>query len=41
MQGGPVDNEEFERLVETMKARTDIINKQNRDTKLRLYALGK
>ena len=29
------------RLVETMKARTDIIDKQNRDTKLRLYAFGK
>ena len=36
-----VTEEEFKKYAETMKARTDIVDKLSKDEKLKLYSLGK
>lgn len=41
MEAQPVDNEEFQRYVATMKERTDVIDKLCKDDKLKLYSLGR
>lgn len=41
MEQQPVDNEEFERYVELMKTRKDLVDKHPKDLKLRLYSAGK
>ncbi len=35
------NQEEFQKYVDTMKERTDIVDKLSKDEKLRLYSLGK
>lgn len=37
----PVDNEEFERLIEIMKQRTDLTDKESKDDRLKLYSSGR
>ncbi len=36
-----VTEEEFKQYAETMKARTDVVDKLSKDEKLKLYSLGK
>ena len=37
----PVDNEEFERLVELCKTRNDLVESQSKELKLKLYSAGR
>lgn len=37
----PVDNEEFEQLLEEIKARKDLVDKESKDDRLKLYSSGK
>ena len=41
MEQQPVDNEEFEQLVEIMKARSDLTDKESKETRLKLYSAGR
>jgi len=37
----PVDNEEFESLIVIMKERKDLVDKESKDYKLKLYSAGR
>ena len=41
VETAPVDNEEFERLVELMKSRMDLVDPFPKDFKLKLFSAGK
>ena len=41
MEQQPVDNSEFEELLEVMKQRTDLTDKESKDEKLALFSSGK
>lgn len=36
-----IDNEEFESLIVLMKERSDLVDKQSKDTRLKMYSAGK
>ena len=41
VETAPVDNEEFERLVELIKSRMDLVDPFPKDFKLKLFSAGK
>eukprot|EP00347_Sterkiella_histriomuscorum_P014369 403361131 len=41
MENTQVDNEEFEQLLEVMKAKKPLVDKESKDDKLKLYSAGK
>jgi len=41
VEAASVDNEEFEKLVETLKSRTDLTDPFPKEFKLKLFSAGK